>query len=226
MSGAAKGGPSGAGGAKPAGTATAPPRERDSVAELNALLPKARAAAEGPGGPKAALALLDAAAPDVKALGMFHYARGTLLFRAGDAGAALAAFREAVRLDPEVPEYAGNLGAALIARAEAGEPAALDEAIEVLSRAAGGGPKLPLVHANLGLALQKAGRPEEALHAVEAALAIDGKNPPALLGKASLLIQLGEVDEGIATLDALVKVAPDFPAAKAAREAVRKKFGK
>jgi len=227
VSGAAKPGAGAAKKVEAAKPGAAAPLERDAIAEMDALLKKA-AATEASAGPKAALAVLEGAAPDVKALGMLHYAKGTLLFRAGAAGAAVAAFREAVRIAPEVPEYAGNLGAALIDEATRGGKgqAALDEAIAVLEEASRGGPKLALVHANLGRAYQVAGRIEDALSCVEAALEIDPKNLSAALGRASLLLQLGQADDSLAALDALLAQDPSCEPAKKARDAVRKRLGK
>ncbi len=184
---------------------------------LETALGRARAA-DAAGDARAALAALEEAPATARAFGMWHFARGALLFRLGDLGAAIASLREAVRREPEVPEFASNLGAALAESARRGGPReALEEAIAILCDAAAREPRTPLVHNNLGIALQAAGRHEEALAAFDAALAIDARSVPALYNRAATLHLLRE-EECLAALDATLAVDPDFEPARRSRE--------
>jgi Flp pilus assembly protein TadD len=167
------------------------PRKDNPLADLYAILDRARGL-DAKGEVREALKCLEQAPPDVRSVGMYHYARGSLLARSGDIPGAVAAFREAVRLDPEVPEYAANLGAALVATyRRQKDDAALEEAIAVLERAAASGPKMPIVHGNLGFALEAAGRLEEALVAYDGALELDATFADARRARDALAAKLG-----------------------------------
>src|SRR5687768_17526361 len=96
----------------------------DPVKELNTLLDQARKA-ENSGDAAKALAILDGAPEALRAMGTLHFARGSILFRKGDLAAATTALREACRLEPELPEFKANLGAALVETARRSKDAAL-----------------------------------------------------------------------------------------------------
>lgn len=86
---------------------------------LAALLDVVRtkdAAGDGEG----ALGVLDDAGPSVRRMGSYHFTRGALLFRLGRLDEAIVAFEQAVEKEPEVAEFASNLGAALFERARRG----------------------------------------------------------------------------------------------------------
>ncbi len=219
---------------KPSAPAPAP-AAADPVAALNALLERARKA-ETAGDPAGALAALDGAPPESRVFGTYHFARGSLLFRKGDLSAAAAALKEAVRLEPEIPEFKANLGAVLVetARRAPGGPGgeagagALAEAIAVLDAACGGGgrPKTCLAHNNLGMALQAAGRLDVALAAFDAAIEIDARDVSALYNRAATLHLLGREEDCLAALDATIAVDPKFEPAQRSRAGALKRLGR
>ncbi len=177
-----------------------------------------------------ALATFMAAQGELSGFALYWYARGALLVRTGDVDAGVAALREAARIEPELPEVAANLGAALLERVQRrgpeqlAQPASrqdLDEAVQLLARAARSKPRLPEVHANHGRALSLAGRAHEALTCFERALMIDPRHVAAHYNKAAALHQLGREEDALATLDALLAFAPGFePAVKSRANAL------
>src|SRR5690606_6319192 len=115
---------------------------------------------------------------------------------------------------PDIPEYRANLAAALVERARANgadaDAGLLAEAIAQLQQAAALGPRLPLVHNNLGLALQLSGAHDEALAAFAEALAIDDDDAPARFNRAASLRALGREPEVLAEIDELLRRHPTF----------------
>lgn len=179
--------------------------------------------------------LLDRAPEELRRLGSYHYARGTLAFRMGDVTKAIEAFEHAVEVDPEVAEFHANLGAALFERArrtgameqrgdDAPDHPDLVRAQEVLERAAALSPKLPSVYNNLGLVRATLGRCEEALAAYDQALALDPKDINALYNRAAALSELGRHQECLACLDSVLAADPNFAPAKASRQSTLKRI--
>lgn len=203
----------------------------DPIGALHAALEKARAT-EAESGPAAALAVLEAAPPELNAFATFHFARGALLFRTGKIDPAIDAFREAVRLEPGIGEYRANLGAALIERyrRSAGAPgapppdaAALEEALAALEGAARAGAKSAFAWNDLGLALQLAGRLDESLEALDRALEIEPRDVSALYNRAATLHRLGREADCLACLDRALEVDPSFaPAIESRRNTLRR----
>ncbi|HVY63092.1 MAG TPA: tetratricopeptide repeat protein, partial [Planctomycetota bacterium] len=191
--------------AKPPG-----PAPVDPLKALDAALAKAREA-ERRGDAKAALAALEAAPPEAKQLGSLHFARGSILFRRGDLPGAIAAFRQAVKLDREIPEFLANLGAALVeSHRRSPAPGALEEAIATLERAASLGPRTALAHNNLGMAYQAASRLDDALAAFDEAIAREPRDVNALYNRAATLHMLGREEECLSALDAVLEIQPNF----------------
>jgi tetratricopeptide (TPR) repeat protein len=202
------------------------PGPPDPVGDLNALLEKARKA-ETSGDAAKALSIIEGAPEALRGMGTLHFARGSLLFRKGDVAAATAAFREACRLEPELPEFKANLGAALVETARRSKDGALlDEAIRCLESACAGGPRTALPHNNLGMALQTAGRLDEALEAFDRALEKDPKDLSALYNRAATLHMLGREEECLDALDATLEVDPKFEPALKSRESTLKRLGR
>jgi tetratricopeptide (TPR) repeat protein len=83
-----------------------------------------------------------------------HFELGKLFYQRNEMEASRRALQEAVRLDPNQPEYLIKLGQACLALGRS------DEAIEALTRAAGSGPKGPAaaqIYYALGTAYQRKG---------------------------------------------------------------------
>jgi hypothetical protein len=99
------------------------------------------------------------------------YAAGKLRLGDGDAAGALAAFDEALRLDPEHLDARNGRATAL---ARLGQT---DAAIAELRRAAEAAPQAAHLHNNLGYLLLNLGRYDEAAQALRRAIAADPANP-------------------------------------------------
>lgn len=193
---------------------------------LNALLAAAKRA-EDSGKTADALGLLEGSPPALAAFATFHYARGSLLFRLGRVAEAVDAFEKTVALEPEVAEFASNLGAALTSRFQNDKAAAdLTRAVEVLEGAAALGPKLASTHNNLGHAYLLSGRYQEALEAFDRALAVDGKDVPTLFNRAATLHALGREEDCLKTLDHVLTVDPACVPAQQSRLSTLKRLGR
>lgn len=186
-------------------------------------------------GPDAALRVLEAAPEALACFGSFQYARGALLVRIGQLDEGIAALEEACALEPEVPEVASNLGAALLSRAQAGGPEGLsseaaqrdlERALEVLEAAARQAPKLADVYANLGRALTLKGQLPAALLAFDRGLALDEAHVPTLYNKAAALHALGDDESSLACLEGILAVAPGFAPARESRERALRRLGR
>jgi tetratricopeptide (TPR) repeat protein len=171
-----------------------------------------------------AMTLLDAT-PTAQRTGAWHYARGAMALRTGEAAQAVALLERAVALEPEVPEYGGNLGAALLAQAKAGRPDAAARALEVLEAAARWRPTLPTVHTNLCLARLATGDAAGALAAADHALSLDARHLPAHFNRAAALEALGRRADALAALDALLALDRTFAPAVVSRDRLRAQRG-
>ena len=99
-----------------------------------------------------AIRLLDGASAELKAFGSWHYARGTLALESKDVVLAVKEFEAAVQMEPEVPEFRANLGAALLEKVKQGDKLTLPRVLKLMEEAVQQNPKLPHVHTNLGMA--------------------------------------------------------------------------
>lgn len=106
--------------------------------------------------------------------------RGDVAKQRGDAAAAIAAYRQALRIKPDFADAWNNLGNTL---RDAGEH---NSAIEALQRAAQLNPRSAQVLVNLTRALSAAGRVEDAFQVAQSALRVAPEDPAALLETAKL----------------------------------------
>ena len=98
---------------------------------------------------------------------------GVLLQQEGRTQEAFAAYREAIRRDPESALALTNLGAILV---EVGQ---LEEALQPLQEAVVLDPQDASARSNLGAALQRLGRTDEAVACLEAAIELDSNHAAA-----------------------------------------------
>src|SRR4051794_4248053 len=77
------------------------------------------------GDEQGAVRVLERASDPVKAFGTWHYARGTLALLAEEIPLAIKEFEAAVQMEPDVPEFKANLGAALIEKFKRGDKLSL-----------------------------------------------------------------------------------------------------
>ena len=101
-----------------------------------------------------------------------HFSRGNALYKKGDLDGAIAEYREALRLQPNLPTAHGNLAAALAAKGD------LDGAIAEFREALRLRPNYPEAHYNLGEALAAKGNKEEAAREFAEAQRLDPKLKP------------------------------------------------
>jgi tetratricopeptide (TPR) repeat protein len=91
---------------------------------------------------------------------------GNSLARQGKFAEAIAAYREAIRIDPNLAIFHCALGDALVGQND------LDEAIVAYRQALRLNPNLPVTHANLGNALATQGKLDEAISEYRQAIRI------------------------------------------------------
>jgi tetratricopeptide (TPR) repeat protein len=146
--------------------------------------------------------------------------------RVGRLDDGVAALEEAVRLLPEVADVRANLGAALLARARPKTPGGalgrddVARAVVELEQAVAARPLFADAGASLVLALELAGRVDDAVAAADANLARFPDDVATQFNKASALKAGGRVDDARAVLRSLVERHPQHPAARAASDAL------
>jgi tetratricopeptide (TPR) repeat protein/SAM-dependent methyltransferase len=134
---------------------------------------------------------------------------GAALQTGGDAAGALEAYREALRLSPDLPEVHNNLARL---HQETGNP---DAAIEELRRATAGQPAnlplpLPLRRALLSL-LVTAGRTAEAEAEAFGIARTAPEDAELCFGIAALFLQGGWRDQALPYVRKAIRLAPDMP---------------
>jgi tetratricopeptide (TPR) repeat protein len=127
---------------------------------------------------------------------------------AGQLDRAIASCQVALRLQPDYPEAANNLGLAHLAR---GDAAAAIERFEAALRL---GP-LPMVHNNLGNARRLQGERAEALHQFQQAVTLDPSLAEAHSNLGQLLLEENQRQEALRHCREAVRLRPDFPEALA-----------
>ncbi len=192
------------------------PGSPQALAQLDELLTSVRGIARGQG-PSKALEALEAAPQALQAHALWHYVRGALACRLDDFERGAQAFARAIAISPGIPEYYGNLGAALIERARRApvESPYLREAVAALETAALLGPRYPAVFDNLGVARLLSGDCEGALAAFDKALGIDASDTTGLCNKAIVLGKLGDKAAARALLEKALQLSPGLEPARA-----------
>ncbi|KAL9933552.1 hypothetical protein V8E36_007728 [Tilletia maclaganii] len=158
----------GAGSTPAAGTAAAPGPSAAAPAAAAAASTSAAAAA-GPSSSASSAPTPSVSAAD-KAKAETLKAEGNKAMTAKDYGGAIAAYNEAIALDPTNPVYFSNRAAAF------SQVQQHDKAIEDASKAKELDPGFARAYSRLGHALFSAGRYQEAVEAYEGGLAIDPAN--------------------------------------------------
>ncbi len=123
----------------------------------------------------------------------------------GEYAAAIPAWEEAVRLNPDDAKALMNLGAALL---RAGRP---DEAIPRYRKALEIDPEYPEAEMNLGVALAGKGNSKEAVEHYEKALALAPGNPEVHNDLGVALARMGKPEQAIAHLRSALEANPDYP---------------
>jgi Flp pilus assembly protein TadD len=129
------------------------------------------------------------------------------LRKQGKLAEAVACYRQALRLKPDLPEAHYNLGAALLTQGKLGEAvAAYKEAIRLK-------PAFPEAHCNLGNALLTQGKPAAAVAAFKEALRLKPDLPLAHYNLGNALWKQGKLAEAVACYRQALRLKPDYPEA-------------
>ncbi len=130
---------------------------------------------------------------------------GASLARSGRLDEAIAAFREALSIEPRYTTAYYNLGLSLL---EKQEPR---EAAEALETAVSLSPENALAQRALGIALRQTGENEEAARALRRAVALDSEDVLSLLHLGRLLRERGELEEAASALQSATTLKPEAP---------------
>ncbi len=131
------------------------------------------------------------------------FQRGALAMHNGRSADAEKAFRDAVRLAPELADAHLDLGLVL------GREGKQEEAVRSLGRAVELDPKLPSAHMFLGVFLYQANRQDEAISALKQELALDPKNGEALTWMGIVQLAAGHPELAVDPLDRAAEVTPN-----------------
>ncbi len=137
---------------------------------------------------------------------------GLALKKQGLAEEALAAFRKAVEINPEVSSANKEVGEAL-ARAEN-----FAEARPFFEKAAALDPDNADIHYNLGLCLSRLGEPEAALGQFQRVVELQPDYADAHLEIGTLFIGQNKIPEAVASLEKFLALAPQHEKAGLARQ--------
>lgn len=130
---------------------------------------------------------------------------GTSLARSGRLDEAIAAFREALSIEPGYTTAYYNLGLSLL---EKQKPS---EAVDALEAAVSLSPEDALAQRALGIALRQTGEHEEAVRALRRAVALDSEDVLSLQHLGRLLRDRGELEEAAAAIRSAIRLKPADP---------------
>ena len=135
-----------------------------------------------------------------------HFMYGVLLYQQQRFGDALTAVDKSLRRNADFIDALGLKSALLQTLNRPGE------ALETLRRLTARAPGQPDGWYNLGVCLIALDRLEEAITALDRAIALQ-PNPMALTNRGSALQRLGRLDEALASTDRALQLAPGYPMA-------------
>ncbi len=134
----------------------------------------------------------------------FYFQLGEALRNSGRDAEAAAAYREAIRRDPQMAAARQNLGVAL---RRAGQ---VDDAVETLRRATQLAPDSAALWHELGLAHREKGKMDEAAKAFEKAIALDGDLPEPHSNLGIVLLSSGNSRRAEAEFREAIRIQPDY----------------
>lgn len=141
--------------------------------------------------------------PHVQALDWFY--QGLQQAKSGDLVGALAAYNQAIEINPDASEYWFNRGLTLFHLADFAEAiASYDQAIALK-------PDHYKSWDNQGCIFGELGQFEEAIAAFNQAIAIAPHKPEAFAHKGLALLKLGQVNEAISSYDQALELEPQDP---------------
>jgi protein O-GlcNAc transferase len=129
---------------------------------------------------------------------------GAALKELGNLDEAVAAYRQAIRLKPDLADAHSNLGVALY------EQGKLDEAVVGYLQAIRIKPGYAEAHSNLGIALKDQGKLDEAVAAHRGAIAIKPDYAEAHSNLGDALKELGKLEEAVAACRRSIDIKPNY----------------
>ncbi len=120
----------------------------------------------------------------------------------GEFEKSIAAWRDALKMEPKDVSALSNLGSALT---YAGR---LEEATEQYREALAADPENYKTQSNLGVALSRTGNLEEALAHLKRALELNPEDVASLTAMGGALMQAGKLDEAVSTLREAIEIEP------------------
>jgi Tfp pilus assembly protein PilF len=133
-----------------------------------------------------------------------HTMLGNALMRKGESDAAIAQFREALRVKATYADARNNLGNALEGQGK------LDEAVACFKEVLKTNPNYAVAHYNLGVTLCIQGKEEEGIAELRQAVKINPSYAPARNNLGIALCKEGRVEEGIAQFRQALQTNPSF----------------
>jgi Flp pilus assembly protein TadD len=127
--------------------------------------------------------------------------------QAGRMAQAVEAYRQLLKLNPNIPEVCNNLGIALASQRKFGE------AIDAYRQALALRPRYFEVLNNLGATLQKLGRHDEAISVYREALQLNPNTAALHNNLGNALQESGRLDQAILSLRRALVLQPNFPQA-------------
>ncbi len=134
----------------------------------------------------------------------FYFQLGEGFRNSGKAAQAVAAYREAIRRNPQMAAAHENLGVVL---RKAGQ---LEEAVEILRRATQLAPGKATVWHELGLVYQAQGKAAEATKTIEKAIALDGDMPEPHNNLGIVLLSSGDSRRAEVAFREAIRIQPDY----------------
>lgn len=131
------------------------------------------------------------------------FERGSAAMRAGQSAAAERAFRDAVKLAPNMAEAHLDLGLVLAREGK------LDGAIASVQKSIALDPAQNGAHMFLGIFLFQANHPEEARQALATEIAHDPKNPEALTWLGNIDLATGHPERAVLSFDKAAELTPN-----------------
>jgi len=181
--------------------------------------------------PDRELTAMESLATAVPGVGDAHYNYGNALWRQGRLDDAVAEYRKAAELMPDSSKVFSNWGGVLAslgdypgAIGKYEQALALRDEAEALTESTSRSPLIPgsaysrdatltTLHTNLGDALARGGKPEQALEHYQAALVSEPGSAKIHAGIGATLGDLGRFDEGVAELEKAVELDPTYATA-------------
>ena len=164
------------------------------------------------GAPAEARAKLERAIAAAPGQGMWHNEFGLVCLALDDLGAAEAAFRLALKFEPDLAEAECNLGIVLQQRTDS--EAARASALAHFRRAARLRPSLLPAQYNCGLLLHKMARADESVPCFDRTLALDPGHADAWRNRGYALQDLRRFDAAQASFERALEVRPDYHEAR------------